>query len=252
MAAPRPLASLLLAVGLGAAAAPQAPASRLIVWAWERPEDLRFLRPDVEIGVQTGFVELSGDRVLARGRRFPLLARAGQASTALVHVQIARRRPLAWTPALRAQTARAVVLFAQAFPARRVQVDFEVRASERPILLAVLGDVRKALPATTRLSMTALADWCDTERWLGDAPVDEIAPMLFRMGRGGEGLKARLAEGGDFGDPHCRTALAVSTDAPVLRAPVGRRVYLFSPRSWTAGDFENARKRVEGWNTAAH
>jgi hypothetical protein len=225
--------------------APSAP-SPLILWAWERPEDLRFAGALAEVAVQTGFVELSGDGLQARGRRFPLRTDSPP-STALVHVQIDHDRPLEWTPSLRSRTAAAILHYAAAIPARRVQLDFEVRASERAVLLDVLTDLRRGLPAGTRLSMTALASWCDTEGWLGRAPVDEIVPMLFRMTAGGEALRKRLAAGGDFRNPRCRAALGIATDSPVVRAPPGRRVYLFNPRSWTASDFEKARQRVEGW-----
>ena len=201
----------------------------------------------MEIAAQTGFVALAGDRVVARGRRFPLLVGAARVTTAVVHVQIDHREPLRWTPESRAHAVAAVLDYARAVPAARVQIDFEVRRSERNVLLDLLRDVRAALPAGTRLAITALASWCDTEDWLGAAPVDEVAPMLFRMGPAGAPLKARLAGGGDFGDPRCRKALAVSTDAPIERGPTGRRVYLFSPKSWTAMDFERVKKRVEAW-----
>lgn len=224
--------------------------SRLTVWAWERPEDLRFLPPDVQIGVQTGFVVLSGDRLIARGRRFALLARSAQVTTALVHVQIDPRAPLVWTPHLKARTVAAVLHFALAAPARRVQVDFEVRASQRRVLLDVLDGVRAGLPPQTLLSMTAIASWCDTENWIAAAPVDEVVPMLFRMGSGGAALKARLAQGGDFVDGRCRSALAVSTDSPITRAPPGRAVYLFNPGSWTPEAFRRIRQGVEGWDLA--
>jgi hypothetical protein len=128
-----------------------------------------------------------------------------------------------------------------------VQLDFEVRASEREALLDVLADLRRGLPAGTSLSMTALASWCDTEGWLERAPADEIVPMLFRMTEGGEALRKRLAAGGDFRNPRCRAALGIATDTPIARAPPGRRVYLFNPRSWTAEDFEKARRGVEAW-----
>lgn len=238
---------LLLALLLAASCrpAPQTP-STLILWAWERPEDLRFAGTAAEVAVQTGFVELAGDRLLARGRRFPLKS-AARPSTALVHVQIDHDRPLVWDPSMRARTAAAILHYAAAIPARRVQLDFEVRRSERSVLLDVIADVRRALPPGTLLSMTALASWCDTEGWLERVPVDEIVPMLFRMTAGGEALRKRLAAGGDFRNPRCRTALGVATDSPIPRAPAGRRVYLFSPRSWTAAEFETARRRVEGW-----
>ncbi len=216
------------------------------MWAWERPEDLRFLPAGVEVAVQTGFVELSGEAVLDRGRRFPLRVGVAAVTTALVHVQVDRRRPLAWTPAQRAAAATAVLRHARTGRLARVQVDFEVRASERRVLLDLLRDVRAGLPAGTTLSMTALASWCG-EGWLAQAPVDEVAPMLFRMGRTGAAIRGRLAQGGDLGDPRCRDAVAVSVDAPVLRAPAVRRVYLWSPRSWTAADFETVRERTAAW-----
>jgi hypothetical protein len=239
---------LLLSIPALATCAPgdTPPASTLILWAWERPEDLRFADPPTEVAVQTGFVEIVGDGIQARGRRFPLKV-DNVPATALVHVQIDRARPLNWSPSLRAQVSAAILHFAAAIPARRVQIDFEARESEHPVLLEVLQAVRQGLPRGTLLSMTALASWCDTEDWLAQAPVDEIVPMLFRMQQGGEALRSRLAAGGDFRNPRCRAALAIATDSPITRAPPGRRVYLFNPRSWTEGDFEIARRQVEGW-----
>ena len=232
---------LLVGCGLGERQAPPA----LVLWAWERPEDLRFLGDDAEVAVQTGFIELSGEGLEARGRRFPLRV-ARPPTTTLVHVQIDHARPLVWTPRLRARTVAAILHYAAAAPAKRVQVDFEVRASERQVLLDVLHDVRRGLPPGTLLSMTALASWCDTEAWLEQAPVDEITPMLFRM-QGGQALIRRLAKGGDFRNPRCRTALAISTDTPIVHAPPGRRIYLFNPHSWTSKDFEKTRREVGAW-----
>lgn len=245
----RPVRAFLLMLPLLVAGscrpAPKA-TSPLVLWAWERPEDLRFAGASAEIAVQTGFVELAGNGLQARGRRFPLKS-ASPPSTAVVHVQIDHERPLEWTPLLRSRTSAAILHYAAAVPTRTVQLDFEVRASERQVLLDVIADVRRGLPGDRRLSMTALASWCDTEGWLERAPVDEIVPMLFRMTAGGEALRKRLAAGGDFRNPRCRAALGIATDSPIDRAPPGRRVYLFNPRSWTAADFERARRGVEGW-----
>lgn len=224
-----------------------AQAQPLVLWAWERPEDLRFAGPDVEVAVHAGFIELSGDRLIVRGRRHPLEVSPERVTTAVVHVQIDPRRPLAWTPAREVQVAQAVLLLGRAPGVQRLQLDFEVRASERPILLALIRQVRAGLPEGVAFSMTALASWCDTETWLDEAAVDEVVPMLFRMGPGGERLKARLAAGGDFANPRCRQALAVSADTPLVRAPAGRRVYLFNPRSWTAASFKETRRRVAAW-----
>ncbi len=190
---------------------------------------------------------LTGDAVDARARRLPLRMN-GQPTTAVVHVQISHRRPLAWTPRQRAEAAQAVLGLVREPWTRRVQVDFEVRRSEQRVLLDLLTDVRGGLPRGVPLSMTAIASWCETETWLNRATVDEIVPMLFRMGPGGAGLKARLAGGGDFAQARCHAAYAVSADTPLARAPVGRRVYLFSPRTWTPQAFRATQRRIEGWS----
>lgn len=240
------LATLLFLVPFGSRSTPIG-SSRLVVWAWERPEDLRFLRGPTEIAVHSGFIELSGGRVEVRGRRFPLLADPDRVTTSVIHVQIDPKQPLVWSTTSRQKAAITVLQFARSRQTPWLQIDFEARASQRQVLLDLLHDVRAGLPATTRLSMTALASWCETETWLATAPVDEIVPMLFRMGQTGGALRAKLAAGGDFAEPRCRTALAISTDAPISRAPPGRRIYLFDPKSWRATDYDSVRRRVGSW-----
>ncbi|KTF69730.1 hypothetical protein ATB93_07770 [Sphingomonas sp. WG] len=206
---------------------------------------MRFLPKGTEIAVQTGFIELAGDGFLARGRHYPL--RTDQPpNTAVVHIQIDDSVPLRWTPALRARVAAAALNLARVVPTPRVQIDFEVRQSQRQILVDVLRDVRAGLPRKIPLSMTAIASWCQ-EDWLNALPVDEIVPMLFRMGRGDPAIRSRIEGGSDWSEPACRKALAISADTPIARAPTGRRIYLFAPRSWTPSTFDAVRKQVEQW-----
>lgn len=204
-----------------------------IVWAWERPEMLAALPATIGIAAVTGFIRLRGDAIaVSRGRRFPVVTEAGRpAPIAVIHIEVDQNEPLAWGAELAAQVVAATLSFAG--DAAEIQVDMEVRASQRDALLGVLRGVRAGLPPGVRLSMTALASWCENETWLDRAPVDEIVPMLFRMGRGGLRLRAKLAAGGDFGYPGCRTAVGIATDTPSA-IPPGRRMYIFSPRPWDA------------------
>lgn len=226
---------------------PSTKPATLVLWAWERPEDLRFLNGQADVALESGSVKLAGDTVISSGRRFPLLIDQPP-STSLVHVEIARDHPLDWSPETRAVAAAAILHYATRIATERVQIDFEVRASERHVLLDVLHDLRARLPRTTTLSMTALASWCG-ERWLDAAPVDEVVPMLFRLGRSAAAVRERLAAGRPLADPRCRTALGISLDTPIGRVPPVDRVYVFDPRSWTPGDFDRARREVAGWGS---
>ena len=220
---------ILLALSCTQAAAQTGP----VVWAWERPEVLDALPADIGVAAVIGFIRLRGDAVVvARGRRFPLVLDASRPQPiGVVHIEIDQSASLSWTDRLRTQVIAAALSFASGYGA--VQIDMEVRRSQHAALLDVLAGVRAGLPPVTRLSMTALASWCDTEDWLDAVPVDEIVPMLFRMGRDGARLRRKLAAGGDFTAPRCRSAVGISVDAPVT-VPPGRRIYVFDPRPWDA------------------
>ena len=185
------------------------------------------------IAAVSGFIRLRGDTIVVqRGRRFPIVTAPGQpAPIAVVHIEVDQNQRLVWSRGLAEQVIGAALTYAGS--AAEVQIDMEVRSSQRDALLEVLHGVRAGLGPTTSLSMTALASWCDSETWLDRAPVDEIVPMLFRMGPGGARLRAKLAAGGDFNQRRCRSAVGIATDSPSV-VPPGRRVYIFNPRPWDA------------------
>jgi hypothetical protein len=222
------------------------PSPRIALWAWERPEDLRFVGPGFDVAVLAGSIVLSGETVTAVGRRYPALVLPGQRLVGVVHLEIDRRQPLVWSPSQREATIARALSLADNQRFAEIQIDFEVRASEHPVLLDVLRGVRAGLGARRKLSMTALASWCDTERWLASAPVAEIVPMLFRMGPSGENLKRRLAAGGDLADRNCRSSIGVATDTPPYGLPPGRRVYIFNPRPWTREALDRILKDLGG------
>src|SRR5262249_40974307 len=127
-----------------------------------------------------------------------------------------------------------------------VQIDFDARASERPMYGRLLRAVRDRLPADMPLSMTALASWCpenDEDNWLRGLPVDEAVPMLFRMGPINEPFRI-IAASRDSAAPECRRAVGVSLDEPLPFRPDSRRVYVFSSRAWTDVAIGEARRRV--------
>ena len=69
-------------------------------------------------------------------------------------------------------------------------------------------------------------------------------PMLFRMGAG------RYSAPSAFRDALCRSSVGISTDEWPSRIPSGRRVYVFDPRPWSAGDVQAVRREVRRWQSA--
>jgi hypothetical protein len=237
-------------IGLGVLAACAAPTSTsaflpdLVLWAWERPEDLRFLDPDAAaVAVLAGTLTLTGPEVDVTPRRQPLLVPVGTALIAVVRIESATAlRPVRGeTPRLddaqRAAAREQILDLARLDGVRAVQVDFDAALSERGFYAALLVELRRALPAEIGLSVTALASWCLDDPWLAGAPLDErtlddAVPMLFRMGTDDAFVRRRLAAGEDF-RPECRRSAGLSTDEPWPRLPAGRRLYVFHPEPWS-------------------
>jgi hypothetical protein len=216
-----------------------------MLWAWERREDLRWLPANVGVAYVATSMELEGSTVRTVSRASAVQLRPDTVAVPVVHVDASWRNP----PVLHAAQQAAVVNQVLAVAARHrhagqtrvVQLDFEVRQSQRAFLRAVVQDIRRQLPADTALSMTALASWCAGDYWLHDLPADEIVPMAFRMGRDDAQLRAQLNQDGGFTRPRCQSALGTATDEPAMQAHAPRR-YHFSPTAWTLQQWQ----RVSG------
>jgi hypothetical protein len=222
-------------------AARPVPLPDVVLWAWERPEDLRFVDPSrVGIAYLACTIELRGERTSVRPRLQPISYPPSAIRMAVARVESSRRE----RPALTAEQRRGVVEAVRAAALRpgvaAVQVDFDAALSERAFYRELLVDLRAALPDSMPLSMTALASWGLYDRWLSDLPVDEAVPMLFRMGADAHRVRADLDAGADFADPVCRSSVGFSTDEPRPRVARGRRIYLFSPHAWTPAGLEAA------------
>jgi len=112
--------------------------------------------------------------------------------------------------------------------------------------------VRAALPDSIGLSMTALASWCFGDRWLGRLPVDEVVPMLFRMGRDDRKIRGLLSSHGDVECEACAKAVGLSTDEAPWRPPSARRLYLFCPERWNEAVLQPFRAWPQREWTGAH
>jgi hypothetical protein len=203
---------------------------RVIPWAWERREDLRYVRGEVAYLAQT--ITLRGAATDVRPRMQPLLV----------------DRAVRLTPVIRIETDHATLDDAQkravadAIVRLRsdiVQIDFDATLSQRPFYRALLGDLHKTIP---HIGITALASWCSDDRWLAGLPIDDAIPMLFQMGSDDHAVRARLDRGDDFREPLCRASAGIALDEAPPRLPERRRIYVFNSRKWSRDDWHRAEE----------
>lgn len=243
------LVSSLLPIGALAASSESEPPPGiaalpgLILWAWERPEDLRFLDPRrVGVAYLAGTVRLSGDDVVVNPRRQPLFVPAGIQLIAVTRVEVDHSRSAALSLPQTARVAREVIRLSETPGLAAIQLDFDALRSERAFYRAVVLAIRRDAPSVS-LSITALASWCLSDPWMRDLPIDEAVPMLFRMGRDAAPVLQR-ARSGAFADPRCRSSRGVSVDEEAGWLVPSGRTYVFNPQPWTPAQLGDVLRRL--------
>lgn len=210
------------------------------LWAWERPERLDFIDTQhTGVAYLARTIRLSGNTISVRPRVQPLILTEGTKVIAVVRIESARDAEPSLSETQIADAVQQIAEVGKVIGVVGIQIDFDAKASERDFYRQLLFSVRGQLPPTIPLSMTALASWCAGDNWLSDLPVDEVVPMLFRLGVDRLQFLSRLQSSEEpFAQP-CNRAAGVSTDE-VIRPPTTRRVYIFSPTSWTPASVNTA------------
>ena len=205
----------------------------IILWAWERPEQLEFIDPKrVGVAFLSQTLYLRGDQVVAQPRRQPLNVPAGTRLIAVTRIEADR------SPALSSEQISRVVRrigdVARSPEVIAVQVDFDATRSQQEFYHAMLVALRRELPGSTGLSITALASWCQGDNWMSDLPLDEAVPMLFRMGIERRQILSQLSSGANFNSTLCRNSAGISTDEPLTFIPRSARIYVFNTKPWSS------------------
>lgn len=217
---------------------------RLILWAWERPEDLTFIDPGTtDVAFLAATVYLGGEEVNIRPRLQPLKLPKGTSPLAVVRIEVDRSRPPLLTKKQETLTVELLLGVARKPFLAGLQVDFDATTSQRIFYMRVLDSVRRQMPVGRKLGITCLASWCLDDQWACNLPVDERVLMLFRMGPEGPSVLAQLKKGRRF-CPVCTKSIGLSVDEPTTFVPDCQRLYVFNPRPWTRDELTRLEREV--------
>lgn len=209
-------------------------APQVMLWAWERPTDLRFIDTG-KIGVAflAKSILLKSDEVVLRPRLQPLRLAEGTKVTAVARIETDRNSKPKLSEDQRDKVVRLIVDMSSLPGVSEIQIDFDATQSERNFYRELITNVKPRLPSNVRLSITALASWCMSDYWLSDLPIDEAVPMLFRMSSDGQQIVTRLDAGDDFQAGPCRQSYGISLDEERPKLVPSRRLFVFNPDAWT-------------------
>lgn len=214
---------------------------QVILWAWERPENLEFIESNkIAVAFLAQTIELNGNVVKLIPRRQPLKVSTETKLIAVTRIETDKKADL--SDQQKSEILRLVLKTLELKNVSSIQIDFDVTVSEREFYRQLLVDLRNQLPSNVGLTMTALASWCASDNWLKGLPVDEAIPMLFDMGADDKTIRDFLASGEDFNEPLCRNSYGISINQPLkIKFKPNRKFYLFtsSPLGWKKSDLEN-------------
>jgi hypothetical protein len=239
-------ALLALIVVRPSAPAPAFATSRLpsvMLWAWERPSDLRAIPADAGVAFLSQTITIDANRVGIAFRRWPLKVMPSTPLSAVTRIEMPVTRALTDDEVTR--MANAIAATARFPGVAAVQIDFDATQSQRDLYRRLIEDARRRIDAGVPLSITALASWCVGDRWLDGLPVDEAVPMLFQLGPFNEPYR-EVARDPAAAHRLCRTSLGTSLDEPLRLAPAGRRIYIFNPQAWTPEGIDRAYDYARG------
>lgn len=219
---------------------------QLWLWAWERPEDLRFLPRSVGVAFLTETIILERERIHVVPRHQPLRVAPGQRLMAVVRVEADPYTELRLTAPRRAAIVKRLKAAAMLPNVEAVQIDFDATQSQQAGYRSLLHDARAALPSTTRLSMTALASWCLFDRWIdASTDVDEVVVMLFDMGSDDAFVHTWLAREGTLRSTQCAKSAGMRLGER-WSVPRGvQDVFVFNPEPWTLQAFTEAERQLQ-------
>lgn len=201
-----------------------------VAWVWPS-SDAPPAADYQTLAVLTDTLLFKGEGVARQPRRRALVVLDARVQVIpVVHVQALPDSPDVFTDAQRKAVLGALDRAVAGATSGWVQLDFEAPSRQREAYLALVKTARQRLPASVRLSVTALASWCLQGAWLDSLAADEVVPMWYRMGepvaQDHPGLHAR-----------CRgPAAGFSVQVPPKQAVADRfaRRFWFNERNWTA------------------
>jgi hypothetical protein len=218
----------------------------IILWAWERHENLLFLKEgEAEVAFLAGTVVFENSDTIFTPRLQPLIVADCTPLTAVFRIENLQGFPPSLKQAEESADIMAKICSRKNLAA--VQVDFDARVSERQFYGILLKNLRRKLSHGLHLYITALASWSYKGSWIESLPLNGAVPMLFRMGADGAVARNGLAGESFMQSLLCLEYAGVSLDEPLPHAKYlrNRVIFIFNPRPWTRENLNEALLKIE-------
>lgn len=215
------------------------------IWAWDRFDDLSFLKDDTTVTYYAGTFYLRENRAFFNPRKKELICPDSTKTSPSFRIEAVSEINAEYKESVINSICVTVKKYLQAHKKpgslNMVQIDFDATKSQRSFYRELLKELRATLGAETKISITALTSWCIADRWMQDLDVDEIVIMLFSMGKDKDETLALLElDNLDTGND-AKTAIGISANEPATNQKLkelgildeAAKLYIFQSLPWT-------------------
>jgi len=214
---------------------------KIILWAWERPENMMFIK-DKNIGVAfyAGAIEIKNGEFITKPRKNSLIVDPEKKLIAVIRVDnFSNENSI---EKYISEMSEFIVQMCKQKNVFECQIDFDAKESERETYKKIISNVKNGLPPHIDLSITVLVSWCGYDNWIKDLPISEAVPMFYRLGFDERYIKS----GFDQGEKECAKSIGVSMDEPFPDKKYfkGKKIYIFNPEPWTEESFSMALELI--------
>lgn len=218
------------------------------IWAWDRFDDLSFLKDDTSVTSYAGTFYLRDNRSIFDPRRKELICPKETARIPSFRIESVNKIDKDYEDSAIAGICDTIKQYFRTHSEcqKMVQIDFDARASERDLYKKLLFKLRQTLKSAqytsdVKISITALASWCLKDKWMQDLDVDEIVIMLFSLGQDKEDVLTDLKDTNLDTGNKASTAIGISANEPQTNEALkilgiisdARKMYIFQSLPWT-------------------
>lgn len=218
------------------------------IWAWDRFDDLSFLKDGTSVTSYAGTFYLRDNRSIFDPRRKELICPKETARIPSFRIESVNKIDPDYEESAIAGICDTIKQYFRTHSEcqKMVQIDFDARASERDLYKKLLVKLRQTLKSTqytsdVKISITALASWCLKDKWMQNLDVDEIVIMLFSLGPDKEDVLTDLKDTNLDTGNKASTAIGISANETETNEALkilgiindARKVYIFQSLPWT-------------------
>lgn len=230
----------------------QADKKSVSIWAWDRFDDLSFLKDDTSVTSYAGTFYLRDNRSIFKARTKDLVCPKETLRFPSFRIESVSKIDPEYEDSAIEGICQTIKQYFRAHSEcqRMVQIDFDATQSERELYKRLLAKLRQTLLSSqntsdVKISITALASWCLKDKWMQNLDVDEIVIMLFSLGPDKEDILTLLKDNNLDTGNKASTAIGISANEPQTNEALkilgiindASKVYIFQSLPWTKNRF---------------